>query len=107
MEHTARYGEPPSNRSDAAAHPGAHDLVFMQGDSVDKNESYSPAARHFTPAEISDLWKIHVETVRRMFAGEPGVIVIQAPARRGKRGYRTLRIPAGVLDRVHRRLQTR
>jgi hypothetical protein len=37
--------------------------------------------------------------VRRLFMNEPGVIVIWFPSK-GKRAYRTLRIPVGVYQRV-------
>ena len=46
-------------------------------------------------------------TVRRLFEGEPGVLVIEPPQRHfaRRRRYRTLRIPASVVDRVHRRME--
>lgn len=68
-------------------------------------ETSAPAERHFAPAEIAELWKLDVETVRRLFQDEPGVMVLQAPAKKGKRPYKTIRIPISVLERVHRRLQ--
>ena len=64
----------------------------------------APGERHFTPAEVAELWHFDVETIRRLFDNEPGVMVLQTLARRGKRPYRTIRIPQSVLDRVHRRL---
>jgi hypothetical protein len=40
-----------------------------------------------------------------MFEGEAGVLVIEpAPGRYNRRRYRTLRIPASVAERVHRRM---
>jgi len=63
------------------------------------------AVRHYSPAEIAELWSLSVDTVRKMFEKEPGVLVIENTLpRRGKRSYTTLRIPAQVVDRVHRRL---
>jgi hypothetical protein len=61
--------------------------------------------RHYSPPEIAEFWGLSVDTVRKIFEVEPGVLVIgnQLP-RRGKRSYTTLRIPAHVLERVHRRL---
>jgi len=45
------------------------------------------------------------ETVRRIFSGEPGVLVLRNEARAsGKRNYTTLRIPASVAERVHRQM---
>lgn len=59
----------------------------------------------FTLAEVAERLKINDDTVRRMFINEPGVIVICFP-RRGRRLYRTLRIPERVLERVIARFTT-
>lgn len=61
--------------------------------------------RHYSPAEIAELWSLSVDSVRKIFEHESGVLVLgnQQP-RRGKRSYTTLRIPAHVLERVHRKL---
>lgn len=60
---------------------------------------------HFTPAEVAEAWGVSADTIRRMFMDEPGVLVIEpAPARFSRRKYRTLRIPASVAERVHRRM---
>ena len=56
-----------------------------------------------TIAEVAERLKIKEDTVRRLFVSEPGVIVICFP-RKGKRVYRTLRIPESVLRRVLTRL---
>lgn len=56
-----------------------------------------------TIAEVADRLKVNEDTVRRLFVNEPGVIVICFP-RKGKRVYRTLRIPESVLRRVLTRL---
>jgi hypothetical protein len=53
----------------------------------------------FTVAEVAELLKVNEETIRRLFLDEPGVIVISFP-RKGKRVYRTVRIPEDVLRRV-------
>lgn len=63
------------------------------------------AVRHYSPAEIAELWSLSVDSVRKLFEKEPGVLVLGNIATpRRKRCYTTLRIPADVLDRVHRRL---
>jgi hypothetical protein len=54
----------------------------------------------FTVAEVAERLKVNEETVRRLFLHEPGVIVICFP-RRGKRVYRTLRIPESVFQRAY------
>jgi hypothetical protein len=65
----------------------------------------APLEPHYTLAQVAEAWGISTDTVRRMFQDEPGVLVIEpAPGRYSRRRYRTLRIPASVADRVHRRL---
>jgi len=59
----------------------------------------------FTVAEIAEKLQVKGDTVRRLFLDEPGVIVISFP-RKGKRAYRTVRIPHAVLCRVLTRLTT-
>jgi hypothetical protein len=66
---------------------------------------HSAAERHYTPSNVAELWRLNVETIRRIFQNEPGVMVLQAPARKGKRPYKTIRIPHSVLERVRARLQ--
>jgi hypothetical protein len=66
--------------------------VQVQGD-----ESY------LTVTDVAERLKINEDTVRRLFLNEPGVLVICFP-RKGRRVYRTLRIPQAVFDRVVTRL---
>jgi len=63
------------------------------GGQVDVDEEY------LTVTEVAERLKINEDTVRRLFQNEPGVIVICFP-RRGRRVYRTLRIPGRVFQRV-------
>jgi hypothetical protein len=56
-----------------------------------------------TIVEVSERLKVNEDTLRRLFVNEPGVIVICFP-RKGKRVYRTLRIPESVFQRVLTRL---
>jgi hypothetical protein len=56
-----------------------------------------------TVADVAERLKVKPDTVRRLFIREPGVIVIYFP-RKGKRVYRTLRIPVSVYQRVLTRL---
>jgi hypothetical protein len=60
----------------------------------------SPFARHFTPQELAELWQVDVNTIRRTFQDEPGVLKI-SNGTKGKRTYVTLRIPAAVVERVY------
>ena len=55
--------------------------------------------------EVAKLWSLSQKTVRRMFETEPGVIQWGSEERMHRRGYRTLRIPETVLQRVHRKLR--
>lgn len=56
-----------------------------------------------TVAEAARRLNVDVDTIRRLFLNEPGVIVIAFP-RKGRRTYRTLRIPEAVFRRVVTRL---
>ena len=52
-----------------------------------------------TVADVAGRLKVNEETVRRLFLNEPGVVVLCFP-KRGRRVYRTLRIPETVFRRV-------
>ena len=58
-----------------------------------------------TVAEVAERLKLDSETVRRLFLSEPGEVVICFP-RKGRRVYRTLRIPERVFQRVLMRFTT-
>jgi hypothetical protein len=60
----------------------------------------------YTPAELADLWALSIDTVRRLFEKEPGIVILSL-RRPGRRQYRTLRIPLSVAERVYRRLSSR
>ncbi|HET6843470.1 MAG TPA: hypothetical protein VFK06_17590 [Candidatus Angelobacter sp.] len=60
--------------------------------------------KHYTVAEISELWHLDEKLVRKMFELENDVIVFGPNESRYKRRYRSLRIPESVMRRVHRRL---
>jgi hypothetical protein len=63
------------------------------------------SARHYSPEEVAEMWNLSCETVRRLFQDVPGVLVIGSSiSQRGKRRYRTMRIPESALLRVHREL---
>ena len=59
--------------------------------------------RCLTVADAAERLSVDADTVRRLFAEEPGVIVITFP-RKGRRQYRTLRIPEAIFRRVVMRL---
>jgi hypothetical protein len=47
-------------------------------------ETPTPAERHYAPSEVAELWQFNVETIRRLFQDEPGVVVLQAPVKKGR-----------------------
>lgn len=59
--------------------------------------------RHYSPAELAEIWNLSADTIRRIFESEPGVMVFENPARSSMRRFRTLRIPESVALRVHSR----
>lgn len=64
----------------------------------------SPLERHYDISDIAGMLKLSTDTVRRIFRKEPGVVVLNSPPKKYKRGYSTIRVPESVLLRVHRRL---
>ena len=62
--------------------------------------SKAPAERKYRPDEIAREYCLHVETVRRMFFDEPGVIKIGHPTLNNKHRHYRLRIPESVVRRV-------
>jgi len=61
--------------------------------------------RHYSVAEVAEMWNLSADAVRRLFQNEPGVLVLgDSRPKYGKRRYATLRIPESVLERVYRRL---
>ena len=73
---------------------------------IASSAAYDEAAfeRHYSVEELTELWGMSDDFVRRLFLHEPGVIIFYRE-QPGKRVYRTLRIPASVALRVHRRLR--
>lgn len=65
------------------------------------------ALRHYTPDELAECWQLSVDSVRRLFEKEPGVLVFENPERGSARRRRTLRIPESVAERVYHRLSIR
>ena len=67
-----------------------------------KATSLATLERRFSVSEISEIWNLSKDIVRRMFQNEPGVLVLGTRSSGRKRGYATLRIPQCTLERVHR-----
>jgi len=53
------------------------------------------------------MWGLSNDLTRDIFRHEPGVLRIDRPETRKKRGYLSIRIPQSVVDRVHLRLTNR
>jgi len=64
----------------------------------------SALEQFYSPEQIAQMWNLSVDTVRRLFEQESGVLAIERPRVYGKRRYRTLRIPESVARRVYHRL---
>jgi hypothetical protein len=60
--------------------------------------------RHYKATELAELWGMSVKLVRKIFVAEPGVLKVDRPELRNKRGYCSLRIPESVAVSVHKRL---
>jgi hypothetical protein len=60
--------------------------------------------RHYKVTDLAELWGMSAKLVRKIFAAEPGVLKIDRPELRNKRGYCSLRIPESVAVSVHKRL---
>jgi methylphosphotriester-DNA--protein-cysteine methyltransferase len=63
-----------------------------------------PDEKHYQPSELAEAWGVSVQTVREIFKEESGVLKIGRDGTRLRRGYKTLRIPESVAQRVHERL---
>lgn len=64
----------------------------------------SALEQFYSPEQIAQMWNLSVDTVRRLFEHESGVLAIERPRIYGKRRYRTLRVPESVTKRVYHRL---
>lgn len=67
----------------------------------------APFEAHYSVSQVAQMWGLGVDLIRRIFEHADGVIKIVSPERLHKRRYTTLRIPEGVLRRIHRHLSVR
>lgn len=61
-----------------------------------------PIAKPYTVKEVAEMMGVSGVTVTRIFENEKGVIILDRPEKMHKRGYRSLRIPHAVYERVVR-----
>jgi len=90
---------------------GVGQRFAYKGEDHDSFPSYSyqnnnanpkrPFEKHYTPAEVAEIWGISVDMARDLFRGEDDVLKLE---RTGSKKYVTLRIPESVLLRVHTRM---
>ena len=85
--------------------------VFSQGDItrlqnlVDSGRAFEKEhvkGTNWTIAELARAWNFSTDTIRDWFESEPGILVLERPKTRKKRGYKTFTIPEEVADRVKR-----
>ena len=60
--------------------------------------------KHYTPDDLAGMWGVSVDSIRRIFREEPGVLKMGDKNPKHKRQYLTLRIPESVVERVYSRL---
>ena len=78
-----------------------HDLFPSYSYQNNGADPKRPFEKHYTPAEVAELWGISVDMARDLFRGEDDVLKLE---RTGSKEYGTLRIPESVLLRVHTRM---
>jgi transcriptional regulator GlxA family with amidase domain len=88
---------PDKNNSDKSS-----ETHFLQAIAAGRPVAFE---KHYSVRELAAQWNLSERTIRRMFAGEPGVVEWGQDETRSKRTYKTLRIPESVAQRVHRKLR--
>ena len=61
----------------------------------------SALEKHYSVAEIAELWQLSHDSIRRIFRDRPDVLKMSAAETRFKRGYCVLRVPESVVQKVH------
>lgn len=69
---------------------------------MEQQSSLDPE-RFYSVKELGYLWSMSSESIRRLFAHEPGVLIFKIQTT-GKRTYRSIRIPGRVALRVQNRM---
>jgi hypothetical protein len=72
------------------------------GMSISKETTDVALERHYTISEIAANWHADYKTVRRMFEGQPGVLMWGPAERRHRRSHVSMRVPESIVIRVHR-----
>jgi hypothetical protein len=75
---------------------------------TDRTQFTEATELHFTVPQVAVMWGLSDETIRRLFADEPGVIKLgSSRSTLDRRRKVRLSIPLSVLQRVHRKLSER
>jgi AcrR family transcriptional regulator len=61
----------------------------------------------YSVAEVAAMLGLSRQTVTRLFESERGVLILGCPERMHKRGYRSIRIPRAIYERVVNRLMVK
>ena len=85
-------------RSDgrACARPATSANLYSRSQSEESRDDRGRGTL-LTLSDVATRLKVNEDTVRRLFINEPGVVIICFP-RKGKRVYRTLRIPENCFN---------
>jgi hypothetical protein len=64
------------------------------------------AERHYSLLEIAKMWNLDIKPVRRMFEGEPEVVVLDSSTegKMSRRKHKIVRVPEHVVLRVYARM---
>jgi hypothetical protein len=65
------------------------------------------AVSHYSVNQVAKMWGVSEDTIRRIFEKEPDVLILGERFRGSRRTRRILRIPANVIERVHRQRQNK
>jgi hypothetical protein len=60
--------------------------------------------KHYSVQQVSEMWGLSEDTIRRLFRDEAGVLKIGSAETRFKRKRWMLKIPESAMLRVHTRL---
>lgn len=66
--------------------------------------SLAKSSSAYRVGDVAEMTGFSRRTVIRMFEKEPGVLIMNRPEKCHKRGYRSMRIPRAVYERVVRGL---
>ncbi len=61
----------------------------------------------YTLSEIAEMTGFSRQTVSRLFENETGTLILRSPETLHKRGYRSIRVPRVVYERVIRKMSVR